>query len=142
MQKSLLNALHTAVEFGETLQHIFVTTSNRQGLAHVAAADRIRLGAEGSFHVKGWYCPTTAQNLEENRLISVVLWDPDIDMGYQVLGEVEEIEEKATLDGYLPDTAGTGLLPQAERELRVRVREVLLFCHAPHTDRVIDDSCL
>jgi hypothetical protein len=132
-------ALHAAVNFSENLQHIFITTANRQGLAHVAAADGIRLGDEGLFHLTGWYCQTTAQNLEENRLISVVLWDPDIDVGYQVLGEVEEIQEKANLSGFMPETDETDSLPHVERELLVRVREVLLFCHAPHTDRVIDD---
>jgi hypothetical protein len=132
-------ALHAAVNFSEKLQHIFITTANRQGLAHVAAADGIRLGDEGFFHLTGWYCQTTAQNLEENRLISVVLWDPDIDVGYQVLGEVEEIQEKANLGVFMPETDEADSLPHVERELLVRVREVLLFCHAPHTDRVIDD---
>jgi hypothetical protein len=132
-------SLRAAVSFSEKLQHIFITTADRQGLAHVAAADGIRLGEEGCFHLTGWYCQRTAQNLEENRLISVVLWDPDIDVGYQLVGEVEEIQERASLDGLLPETDETNALPQVERELLVRVKEVLLFCHAPHTDRVIDD---
>ena len=69
----------------------------------------------------------------------MVLWNPDIDVGYQVLGEVEEIQEKANLSGFMPETDEADSLPHVERELLVRVREVLLFCHAPHTDRVIDD---
>jgi hypothetical protein len=56
-----------------------------------------------------------------------------------VLGEVEEIQEKANLNGFMPETGEADSLPRVERELLVRVREVLLFCHAPHTDRVIDD---
>ncbi len=132
-------ALRAAVDFSEKLQHIFITTASREGLAHVAAADGIRAGDEGFFHLTGWYCETTARNLEENRRISVVLWDPDTDVGYQVIGEVEEIREKATLEGFMPESDDTYSLPQVERELLVRVREVLLFCHAPHTDRVMDD---
>ncbi len=130
--------LHAAVDFSEKLQHIFITTANREGLAHVAAADGIRLGEEGFFHLTGWYCETTARNLEENPLISVVLWDPDTDVGYQVLGEVEEIQEKASLNGFLPETDEFQSLPQVERDLLVRVKEVLLFCHAPHTDRIME----
>ncbi len=132
-------ALHAAVEFGEKLQHICITTADRKGLPHVAAADGIRLGEEGSFHLTGWYCETTARNLEENPLISVVLWDPDTDVGYQVLGEVEAIREMATMDGFLPEMEDVQSLPRVERELLVRAKDVLLFCHAPHTDRVLDD---
>jgi predicted pyridoxine 5'-phosphate oxidase superfamily flavin-nucleotide-binding protein len=136
---TMWRALHTAVDFSKKLQHIFITTADRKGMPHVAAADGIRLGDEGYFHLTGWYCETTARNLEENRLISVVLWDPDTDVGYQVLGEVEEIQERASLNGFIPETEGTYDLPQVERDLLVRVTGVLLFCHAPHTDRIMDD---
>jgi hypothetical protein len=60
-------------------------------------------------------------------------------VGYQVLGEVEEIQERASLNSFMPETDDAYSLPQVERELLVRAKEVLLFCHAPHTDRVIDD---
>jgi hypothetical protein len=55
-----------------------------------------------------------------------------------VLGEVEEIREKANLNGFLPETDDLSSLPQVERELLVRSKGVLLFCHAPHTDRIMD----
>jgi hypothetical protein len=46
-------------------------------------------------------------------------------------GEVEDIREKAVLDGYGPEKDDTSYLPRVERELLVRIQEVFLFCLAP-----------
>ena len=45
----------------------------------------------------------TVENLEQNRFVSLVIWDSASDKGYQVLGEVEEIEEEAMMNGYAPE---------------------------------------
>ena len=133
----MLEPVRKAVQFSKRLRHTFVATAGREGLPHVAAGGEASLGDDGLLHVVGWYCPTTTQNLEDNRLVSLVFWDPETDFGYQLLGEVEDIREKAILDGYGPETKEPAVLPQVERELLVRVKEVCIFSHAPHTDRVL-----
>lgn len=133
----MLEAIRKAVEFAKGLHHVFIGTADRQGLPHVASGGELSLDPDGRVHIVGWYCPTTAANLEDNRLVSLVLWDPEIDFGYQVFGEVEQIQEKASLNGYGIDEPAN--LPQVERELIVRVKQVCLFSHAPHTDRVLSE---
>ena len=135
----MLEALNMAVEFAQKLSHVMITTADRRGLPHVAVAGKVNVDSEGLLCATGWYCPTTVNNLQDNRLVSLVIWDPEADLGYQMTGEVEEIRGKAVLNGFGPETDDTAYLPQVERELIVRIQEILLFCHAPHTDRVMNE---
>ena len=64
----------------------------------------------------------------------MVVWDPTPDRGYQVVGEVEKIEEQAMMNGYSAETESRSPLPQVERKLLVKVEKVLAFSHAPHND--------
>jgi hypothetical protein len=72
-------------------------------------------------------------NLEDRRRIALVVWDPETDRGYQLLGRVTEVKEQAVIDGYVPEGAEGGP-PQVERELIVSVEEVLHFSRGPHSD--------
>ncbi len=56
------------------------------------------------------------------------------DTSYQLVGEVEKVEESAFLNGYAPEVEGSSLSPQVERQLLVRVDKVFGFSHAPHSD--------
>jgi hypothetical protein len=47
---------------------------------------------------------------------------------------VENISEKAVMNGYLPETKHSTPLPQIEKILEVAVDRVLAFSHAPHSD--------
>ena len=73
-------------------------------------------------------------NLEHNLRVSLVVWDAAADTGYQLLGNVEKIEETAMLDGYIPEMESVGPSPQVERQLFVKVDKVMAFSHAPHSD--------
>ena len=73
------------------------------------------------------------ENLDDNRQIALVIWDPEADRGYQLLGRVTEVKEQAVMDGYMPEAA-EGPLPQVERELVIRVDEILHFRKGPHSD--------
>ena len=65
-----------AVDLGEKLQQIFVATSDNRGLPHVAAAGRITTRVQDEkVAVSAWFCPGTVENLEQNRLVSLVIWD-------------------------------------------------------------------
>jgi hypothetical protein len=126
--------IRKAVELGTKLQHVFVGTTNADGLPHLAAASVISLVSEGRVAVESWFCPGTVINLEQNRSISLTVWDHIGDTGYQLFGEVEKIEEKAFMDGYAPEMEHLEPSPQVERRLIVRVEKIVGFSHAPHSD--------
>jgi hypothetical protein len=129
-------AILKAVDLGNRMKHVFVATANSRGLPHLAAAGAIRLVSEGRIAVEAWFCQGTVQNLHDNPMISVVAWDPEIDIGHQLLGEVEKVEEIAIMNGFSPEIEAKAQLPQSERKLIIRVDEVLAFSHAPHSDAV------
>jgi hypothetical protein len=72
-------------------------------------------------------------NLQSNRQIALVIWDPKADKGYQVLGLTEGVEDIALLDGMAPGVES--MLPQGKKRLYIRVAKVMAFQHAPHTDQ-------
>lgn len=127
----IMEAVRRAVKMGETLKHLFVATADPQGLPHLAAAGKIDLTPQGEVAVSAWFCPGTLDNLRSNPKVSLVIWDPENDLGHQLLGRLERLEEVAMLDGYDPEAPVT---PQVERRMVVRVERVLAFSHAPHSD--------
>ena len=127
-------AIQRAVALADRLQHVFVATADSKGLPHVAAAGELRLIPAGQLAVAAWFCPGTVINLQHNRRIAIVVWDPADDTGYQLVGEVEKVEESAFLNGYQPQVEGSSPSPQVERQLLVRVDKVIDFRHAPHSD--------
>jgi uncharacterized protein len=123
-----------AVNLGKTLEHILVTTSDSRGLPHVAAAGKIAPVKDEKVAVSEWFCPTTLENLQNNRLISLVIWDPVSDKGYQLLGEVEGMENEAMMNGYAFEPGIKEPMAQVKWKLMVRVDKVIDFTQAPHND--------
>lgn len=126
-------ALRRALELAGKIQPAYVATTGADGWPHLAAAGRIEPGPEGRVRVSAWFCVGTVLNLAGNPRISLVVWDPATDQGYQLVGEVERMRELSMLNGYHPAEEGRPV-PQIERELTVRVRQVLRFTQAPHED--------
>ena len=126
--------LDAVLSLAKKLEHIFVATADLSGTPHVAAAAQLNTASNSRVAVSAWFCPGTIANLAVNRRIALVVWDSISDRGFQILGEVEEIEEKAMLNGYSPDTESDSPMPQVERQLLVRVDKVITFTHAPHSD--------
>ena len=137
MNKKTLNR---AVALAQKLQHVFIATTDGKGLPHLAAAGKLALTPEGRVAVAAWFCPTTVANLQRNRRVALVVWEPKEDIGYQLLGETEKVEEIAMMDGYAPGIESKFPLPQVERQLLVRVDKILDFKHAPHSDTVSEES--
>ena len=128
-------ALENAVTLAQKIWYVFAATANDDGLPHVAAAVKMTLASnDGDIAVEAWYCPTTLINLKQNPLISLIIWDSHADKGYQLLGETIKVEDMAMMNGYDPKSDIKSTLPQVERRLIVRVKDVLIFSHAPHTD--------
>jgi len=132
-----MKGIEKALTLAEELQHVFVGTSDREGTPHIAAAARLDLTDDNNLAVSSWFCPATVSNLQENRKVSVVVWNPATDEGFQILGTVQRIEETAILDGYAPELEAGEPPPQVERRLVVSVEKVTAFSHAPHTDKEI-----
>jgi hypothetical protein len=126
--------LHQAVVLAQKLRHVFVATTDGKGLPHMAAAGKLALTPEGRVAVAAWFCPMTVANLQKNRRVSLVIWDPKVDRGYQLLGETEKVEVIAMMNGYVPGVESRHPLPQVERQLLVRVDKIIDFKHAPHSD--------
>ena len=126
--------LETAVNLTEKVKYILIASSDSKGLPHVAVAGEVTFVSGDHIIVKGWFCPGTVANLQENNLIALVVWDAHTDKGYQLLGEAEKVEDLAMLDGYAPVIEDKSPLPQVERQLVMRVDKIIEFKHAPHSD--------
>lgn len=126
--------LKAAVLLAARMGHSFVATAAADGTPHLAAAAKVALNGD-LVEVSAWYCPATVVNLRHNRAISLVVWEPSTDQGYQILGQAERVEELAVMDGFLPGREEAQPQPQVERKLVVRVERILDFHRAPHSDR-------
>jgi predicted pyridoxine 5'-phosphate oxidase superfamily flavin-nucleotide-binding protein len=129
-----MDTLERAVALAGNLRHVLVATADEDGLPHIASAGRLNAAPGGHVALAEWFCPGTLANLQQNRRISIVVWDAERDIGYQLLGEVEEVRELEMLDGYVPGEENRPPLPQVERELLVNVTKILAFSQAPHSD--------
>jgi len=114
--------------------HVFVATVNAEAVPHVTAAEVLEVMADDSVEITEWFCPVTVANLQVNRSISIVVWDPDSDMGYQLLGNMEKLYDEAVVNGYSPEFDVGIPRPQIERRITICVDRVLDFSVAPHSD--------
>ena len=124
-------------ELAHRLDHFFIATANKTGLPHVGVAGKCTVDLEGHIIISAWFCPGTMINLQINSKVALVLWDATVDIGYQVLGEVETIEDMAIMNGYSPERDKIPPLPQIERKLFIKVKEIIGFSQAPHSELVI-----
>lgn len=127
-------SLEQAAAIAQKLGHIFVATADASGMPHIAAAAEMKHLPNNTVTVSAWFCPGTLANLEQNRSVSLTVWDEPSDSGFQILGRVENINEKAVMNGYRPEIEVSDPMPQVERTLVVAVSRVLVFSHAPHSD--------
>lgn len=127
-----IEILAQAVKLAETVGHLLVATVNEQGIPHLATAERIALEDRDQVAVTAWFCPQTASNVQTNPAISVVVWESGRDSGFQLIGAVEKVVDLAMQNGYIPGEKV--VYPQIERKLIVKVRQILNFSHALHSD--------
>ncbi|MBE0534859.1 MAG: pyridoxamine 5'-phosphate oxidase family protein [Phycisphaerae bacterium] len=113
---------------------ICLATANAEGMPHITAAGSLERGAQGELLIKEWFCPGTVANLQTNSAVAVAVWDLRRDVGYQLLGHVDRIEDLAVTDGYAPQVESKHVLPQVEKQLVIHVEKILDFTLAPHCD--------
>ena len=128
------DVIEKVLEMAGHLKHVYLATADEEGLPHLGVAGRLEVTPEGDFAVSEWFCPGTLSNAQANPRVSLVVWRPDIDSGYQILGEIIEIRELAMLNGYSREQGGGNRIPQVERQLVIRAEKVMAFQHAPHSD--------
>jgi hypothetical protein len=128
------NVLERAVALGNRLGQAFVLTVDGNSAPHLASAGRMEALGDQRISISEWFCPGTLSNLQVNPRISVVVWDPAEDTGFQMVGESEGVTEEAMMDGFTGEAGEGSPLPQVERTILVRVEKVLHFSHAPHSD--------
>ena len=125
-------SLAKMVQLAGTVRHLFVATVNEEGTPHLATAEHITLEDWDLVTLTAWFCPQTAKNVQTNPALSVVVWDRDRDVGFQLTGEVEQVVEVTMSNGYIPGESV--VYPQIERKLIIRVRQILNFGHAMHRE--------
>jgi hypothetical protein len=125
--------LFQMVGLAQKIGHVLVATADSKGVPHIAPAEKMTLvSGEKKVTVEAWFCPGTVANLQSNRRIALVAWDPGTDRGYQIIGKTEGVEDVVLLDGYVPGLES--MLPQEKKRLSIRVDKLMAFRHAPHTD--------
>lgn len=125
--------LEKAVSLAKKVGYVFIATANAEGISHIAAAGKMELSGKGCVSVTEWFCSQTVANLQENKCTSIVVWDPASDNGYQLLGQLEKVEDSGILDGYVPNEEKLHL-PQVERKLLIKIEKILDFRCGPHSD--------
>ena len=126
--------IEKAVLLGNRMGRVFIVTADREGLPHMAAAGKIAAESGYKINVSDWFCPGTLANLQTNPGTSIVVWDPEYDIGWQIIGNCERIEDLSMMDGFSPALEERAPLPQVERKIHVQVKKVIHFSHAPHSD--------
>ncbi len=131
MDSQLINK---TIKFARNVGYVIIATCDREGGPHIATAGKLRYDSSDNLvRVSEWFCTKTVENLNLNRNISVVAWEPGRDIGYQLQGMVVEIQNNAILDGYTPKEDQMHV-PQARHELAIEVERITEFSHAVHSD--------
>lgn len=127
-------ALEKAVRFAQKLGEVLLATADLKGTPHMSIAQPLGLDSLGRLQLLGWFCQYTSANLSLNPRVSILIWDPKEDEGYQLIGRIEDIKEVAVLDGYAPFVEKQHPMPGVERKISICVQRILRFERRPHID--------
>lgn len=130
MRDSLIQAIEMAKKVG----YVFLTTADGQGNPHLSIVQPISVDQLNRLKLMAWLCQNALNNLQENTKVSLVVWDPVQDAGYQLPGVMDDIEQVAQLNGYAAGLEEKKHFPQIEWRILVRIEKVLNFQKAPHID--------
>ena len=113
---------------------VYIATADGKAMPHITVAGSLERSGRGQVVIKEWFSPGTVVSLKVNKAVSVAVWDFHCDVGYQLLGRLERIDDLAVLDGYAPDIEAEKPMPQVEKQLVITVEKILDFSLAPHCD--------
>lgn len=129
---ALLNAEYISRKTGYT----FIGTADQHGIPHLSLADPMCVSGP-DIHILAWNCPGTLRNLEINRNCVIICWDPASDVGYQICGRVEVLQQLGMIDGYIPEKDDSLIIPQTQWRMSVRFSSITDFKRSPHTDQAL-----
>lgn len=125
----------TMKEFLQRANIIYVATSDKDGIPHLAAGERIVVADGEHVKLEAWFCVKTIENLMVDPAIAIAAIDPSTKDGFQLIGKVEKIDEKMVMDGYIPAMeekwAGVSI---TEYTVTVIIGHVLKFTTDVHSD--------
>ena len=129
-----IETLENIVHLAKTVGYAFIATTNFKKVAHISMVSDVDVDFQGRLEVTGWFCQFASANLEVNKNVTVVVWDPRNDVGYQIITEMERVDEVERIDGYAFGLEKERPMPQVERMLHLKVHKILDFKKAPHMD--------
>ncbi len=130
MQRELLEDL---LNKAKPIEVVLVASADAKGNPHVGTATSADLDFS-RLTVEAWFCSQTLANLDENRLISVIILSKHREGSIQITGEVKKVEETAVIDGYIPNEERSHQVPQFKVKLKIMVTSVFKFEIGPHYD--------
>jgi hypothetical protein len=125
--------LEQATQMANRVGHVFVATADANKWPHLAVARRLILKEHDRVAVEEWFCPGTMENLRLNSHVSVVIWDRNVDKGFQLIGDTERVSDIGVLDGYFPKE-NNKTIPQTESKIVIKVKKIIDFTRSPHSD--------
>jgi general stress protein 26 len=126
--------LDKAIRLAKKAGFVLVGTADDKGMPHITAAGRVDTTGDSAVVITEWFCPGTVANLQKNKSVSVVIWTKQMKQGYQLLGQLEAVQDIGILDGFSARHEGRPPLPQVEKQLWIKVEKVLEFRLGPHSD--------
>ena len=132
-----IELLKQVIDLAAAQAHVWLATADARGRPHVTTAGSLLGAGDGRVILREWFCPATLENAGHDRSVSVVVWPGGEAEGFQLVGRVESTADHAVLDGFDASVEGPSALPQTQRDLTIRVEEILHFRHGPHTDEPV-----
>jgi uncharacterized protein len=127
--------LERVVSLSQVSGRIYMATADCGGMPHVAKAGSLTLLSDQKRVVfEAWSCPHTVSNLSINRWMALVILPPGKEIGYQLIGWIEELEDVLLMDGLDPQLEARRSVPQAKKRLTMRVDKIIGFRPEAHTD--------
>ena len=123
------------VKLADNVGHVIIATADKNGIPHIASAGRLRYDSKNKLiKVSEWFCSNTVANLNMNKFISIAVWDPVADIGYQLRGTLQGVYNNAVLNGYMEDEKRVHF-PQTRQELLIKVEKISDFNSEVHSDQ-------
>ncbi len=124
----------------EQSKWVYVGTSDKEGRVHLSVAEGMCVPDEKHIAFEEWFCPRTLENLKDNPQITVGVVDQETGKGYQMMGELEDVDVGAVMNGFSKEKEAEWRgYPQSKHQLYIRADSILKLNRGPHSDEEIKE---